>query len=233
MPIQTEILDTSYDGPTLYELILVDVLYITMKDISTKKRIRDNLSSLATRALFSSTNELSNAELLRILHTKSANSTVGTDTREARNLRSFGSERGLQFWMIRSYCLSLLTSRSVAKSEVARSWTYAVIHEAARQVVSNHRLKDQKFQEGVVRISPARANEMLNACFELVPRLLENDYNIATLEATKGQPYTEERRYLHFSSTLVLEAMDHPVNPVLAWHRLIHNTYPTLENYVF
>lgn len=233
MPIQTEFPSNPYDGPTLYEFILVDVLYITMRDISSKERITDNLGSLATRALFNSTNELSNAELLRILRPETANSVVGKDTREARNLRSLGNERTLKFGTIRSHCISFLATPSVTKADIVRSWTYAAIHEAARRVVANVRATDQSFREGAIRTSSFKANEMLNACFQLVPTLLEEDYEKATVDAALGRPSTEERRYLHLASTFVIEAMDRPVNPASAWTHLLNKTYPALEDYVF
>ena len=233
MPIQSELQSAKHDGPTLLELILMDVIHIAMMETSTKDRITDNLSPLATRALFSSTNELSNAELLRVLRPETANSVVGKDTREARNLRSVGTERTLKFGTIRAHCISLLSSHAVAKSEVVRSWTYAAMHEAARQVVTKVRLKDQAFRDGVLRTSPVKANEMLNDSFELVKRLLEEDFDKATLDAAIDRPHAEERRYLHLASTLVIEEMDRPVNPVLAWQHLIQKTYPAIETYQF
>lgn len=233
MPIHTAATNANCLEPTLYEVILAEVLHIYMLDIAARERVTSNLSNLATRALFSATNELTNAELLRILHPGTLNASVGTDTREARNLRSIGSERTLKIGTILSNCISLLSSRAVPKSEVVRSWTYSVIHEAARQVVSDARKSNNAFRDGEVGITPGMGDQMLNDCIQLVSAMLNEKFKEATSAALLDRPAAEERRFLHYASSLVIDEMDRRVSPLLSLHNLVEKTFPAIEDYDF
>ena len=221
----------AYEGPTLLESILNDVLIMTIEAGSVRERVTANLSPLATRGLFLATDDLSNAELLRILHTETANIVFSRDTKEARNLRSIGSERSLKLGVLRMHSLELLKSGKIGKADVVRAWTYAIIHEASRQAVDEARKTHPVIDMNVLKVDPALANQILNRSYQLIPALIQDEFTKASEAESVGQPFAKERMFLHFAAMEVVRAMDLPVNPLAAMKSLLDHVYPELEQY--
>lgn len=227
-------IEVPYTGPTLLELILQDVLIMNVESLVGKFRVSTNLLPIVTRAVFAATDELSNEELLRIIRPSTVAGTVGRDTKEARNLRSIGSERGLKINTIKRNVLELLESKKISNSDVVRSWAYAVIHEAARQTVEETRAVNKNLDLVFLKANSEIANQMLNRAYEFTITIIRQEFSDATVSATAISPNTEERRFLHYAGAEVLQAMDQPkLNPTAAMHDLLENVYREIDAYVF
>lgn len=224
------------DSRTLLELTTATALSLAAEEAESAERLTTNLHPLATRALFQATlGLLTNQQLLSTLRPSNISSAVGRDTREARFLRSKGDERGLKIGDLRRHAVSLLTSRSVPKADIARAWAYAIINSAALETVRHFRTRDPS---GRVSLSAyfrhgSPSNELMNHGYDLTVALLRNDFQEATLAAEQERPAWEERRFLHYAASLVIETMDVDRPGLAGLNDLVSQVYPAIEEYKF
>lgn len=224
--------DDSGNRQTLLESIMADTLIEILTAAEGRQRMTSNLHPFATRALFSGTEGvMTNQELLKWLRPPASAGVVGRDTKEARNLRSIGNERGLKIGDLRRNALNLLASGKVSQADIARAWAYAHIHSCALRTVQEFRAVRDALTTSTLDSNPTLGNEMLNRCYELICASLQEEFDAASQAAVTNSPNSEERRFLHFAASLIIESM-HMDRPVLASHQeLLDIVYPEIDRY--
>lgn len=241
---------------TLLKMVMADALTLVIDMAGGRERLTGNLHPLATRALFLTTvGVLKNWQLLSLLRPDTARNVVGRDGREARFLRTVGKERGLKVGDLRRHALRMLGSSSIAKADVVRAWTYALIHDSALTAVSEVRASalaamnkvrasalaagsvarpaPPEFDVSTLLSDPKLENQVLNRCYELTVEALRQEFDLATEAAKVNRPDSEQRRFLHFASSLVLEAMRMERPAIASCVDLLENVFPEIDRYTF
>lgn len=225
-------------GPNLSLLLslMLDALSLAGIKAVNQIRISQSLSPLASRALFSPTldplQRTKNATLLRILRTKGINGVVGIETREARNLRTIGKERGLKIDRIRSYSIELLKSKVVSQADIVRSWAYAVIADSARLTVLNAIQKHTALDFGNLRNLPeASMMALLSECHEMVLNKIITDMERSQRAVNSSHPDGNFLEFLDHATWLVIEEMKRPIHPLQAYEALLSNVFPEIDRH--
>ncbi len=213
-------------------MIMADALIEVLITSEGRERMTSNLHPMATRALFAGTADLlTNTELLKLLRPHSLSGEVGRDTKEARNFRSVGKERGLKIGDLRRHALDLLQSGKFPQADIARAWTYAQIHCSAMQTVREFRALRTELGISTLGSDPKLANDMLNKCYELIVAAIQNEFEIATQAVKARTPNSEQRRFLHFSTGLIIDALNLDRPALATWKDLLENVYPEIDRY--
>ena len=131
--------------------------------------------------------------------------------------------------------MDLLLSGRVPKAEVARGWALMLIFDAAGEAFREARKQHGRFDMDTLQANPAWANDMLNRCFTLVQDALLTGFERAT-ETTLERHGTSidvalAKRFLYFSASEIVRAMDLRANPQKAYDHLHTVVYPAIEAY--
>ena len=221
-------------GQTLLERFMGEALLMVVEAAQEKERIRANLHSIATRALFTATEEISNLALMDILKPGTPKAEVAE--RQARFLRSAGGARGLTLPILQAHATKLLLSGLVSQAKIARAWANMLIFDAARKAFHEARKVDGPFSVADLQANPELANRLLNQCFKLTSDGIADGFQSTTTKAqgTMGVSLDTEivRRFLHYSASAIVQAMDRPVSVSAAFKDLDLIVYPEIDAYV-
>lgn len=233
---EAQAVSTEYAGPTLLEGFMNEALLLTMAAKAKSERLRDNLPPIATRALFLATEGIKNADLLEIIKAGTINAeSDGRNTKQARYVRSIGRERSQALHTLQRQATDLLLSGRVLKADVARGWAVILVFDAAGAAFREARKQHGPFAMDTLRANPTWASAMLNGCFALVNRKIFDGFEHATEQClrTHGEglvrPLAE--RFLYFSASEIVRAMDRRVHPMAAHDHLHRVVYPEIEAY--
>lgn len=223
-------------GPTLLEGFMYEALLLTIAEKAESERLRENLPPMATRALFLATEGIKNLELLEILKPGTIHAEAdGRNTKLARYLRSIGRERSQALATLQKQAVDLLLSSRVLKAEVARGWAIMLIFHAAGAAFREARKQHGQLDVNTLRANPAWANDMLNKCFTFVQETVLKGFERTTEAGLRshGKSLDAElaRRFLYFSASEIIRAMDRRIHPMAAYDHLHTVVYPEIEAY--
>lgn len=229
-----------YTGRTLHENILMDVIERAAGDAAGRVRLTGNVHHLATRALFAGTEEVPNRELMRALRGEAKKVARG-DTREVRHYRyrldeakgKAIAERTLKIDRLRQIVLHLLANGIVSNADAVRSWEFALVQEAARVVVAEARKERGTIDLATLKADPVLGQQLLDRCEAVLAERIDKDLGQFNVAFAEGRPLGEERQFLDFATTLVIEAMHARVSPWQATRDVLYNVYPEIDRYKF
>lgn len=227
-------------GPTLHDLIMMDAIERAVADAAERRRLTPNIHHLATRALFAGTEKVPNRELMRALRGEAKKVARG-DTREVRYHRyrldeaqKAVPERTLKIDRFRQIVLHLLANRMVSNADAVRAWEFALVQEAARVVVAEARKEGGgPITLAALKATPALAQQMLHRCEVVLAERIKKYLEQSNTALAEGRPLAEERQFLDFAATLVIDAMREPISPWSAIRDILSNVYPELDRYRF
>lgn len=222
-------------GQTLLERFIGEALLLIVEAAQDKERLRNILHPLATTALFDPTKDILSHDLLDILKADSAPET-GRDTREARFLRSPGQVRGLPLHRLQEHAVSLLLASAVPKAKIARAWAGMLIFDAARRAFLDVRKKyGQTFSAEDLQSDPVLPNNLLQKGYDLVGASIKEGFEHTTIKSQKHGGVTFDKdlavRFLHYSASEIVQAMDRQVHVNAAFLDLETVVYPAIEAY--
>lgn len=214
-------------GGTLIERMMRQALVDMSDHLEGRKNASPKLHPHATRAIFSGTvGRLSKQELFDLLAPLNAK----TDAHDfSRLLRSPNRARGQSPSTLKSHCVELLRSRTVGNAEPVKGWFFALIHQAALDVLH----EATPVQLGWIRSAAPQAQLLLEGWVdEGVERMmgeLATQARDARQAVEQGYTVRKTEVFLHYGAALVAEAAGQPV--LAALRQILENISPELDGY--
>lgn len=223
----SEYLGLSEPGGSLIETMMRQALVDMANHLDGRQNRSQNLHPHATRAVFSGTvGRLSKRELFDLLAPLKAE----TEAHDfSRNLRSPTRARGQNLLTLRSHCVELLRSRAVGNAEPVKGWMFALVHQAALDVLHEATL----VQLGWIRSAAPQAQFLLEGWVdEGIERMmgeLATQARDAREAVEKGHAVRKIEVFLHYGAALVAEAAGQPI--LAALQQILANISPELDGY--
>lgn len=219
----------------LLELLVEDGLSRAGKIAKSKKRQTANLHPLATWGLFNLTRGMSNEELLRLFNKDTKDRAFDKDDFTfSRRLRNPDNIRSAKFSNLNPQAVILLTQRFLSKSKIVRGWLFCLILEATRLTAAEVRKKNTNIDLDNLKLQPlCVVDPLVSTSIEWIHGQLNRLFELAEYDLKYGVANAEERRYLPYAASLILEEMARPQHPEVALKMLSDVVYPALDRYPF